>query len=61
MEGKQTQLLFEQMQNLFVQFKEEHEKPTKVAHKKARALAGELKKLISPYNAASVQEDKVKV
>jgi hypothetical protein len=60
MEEKNTQVIFEQMQTLFAQLKEEHEKPTKVAHKKARLLAGELKKLISPYNSLSVAEDKAK-
>jgi hypothetical protein len=55
---KQTSVLFEKLVTLFAQFKEEHPKTTKVAHKKARALLSEVKKLISPYNNASVQEDK---
>lgn len=57
---KQTQLLFEQINTLMAQFAEEHPKTTKVAHKKARAILGEVKKLISPYNNASVLEDKAK-
>lgn len=58
MEQKQTELLCEQIEKLYLQFKEEHVKTTKVAHKNARKYLGELKKLISPYNNASVQEDK---
>lgn len=60
MEEKQTQILFEQINKLFTQFTEEHNKLTKVAHKNARKYLGELKKLISPYNNASVLEDKQK-
>ena len=58
MEQKQTEVLFEQINKLVEQFKEEHVKPTKTAHRVARKHLGELKKLISPYNNASVLEDK---
>ena len=56
-----TQELYTQITELFSKFQEEQAKTTKVAHREARKLLGELKKLISPYNQASVNEDKAKV
>lgn len=55
-----TQELYTQIESLFEQFKAEQAKPTKVAHREARKILGEVKKLISPYNQASVNEDKAK-
>ena len=56
-----TQELHAQITELFEKFQQEQAKPTKVAHREARKVLGELKKLISPYNQASVNEDKAKV
>jgi len=52
------QELFEQMVTLFEDFKAEHSKTTKASQARARKLIGELKKLASPYRAASVSEAK---
>lgn len=56
-----TQELYTQISELFAKFQEEQAKTTKVAHREARKILGEVKKLISPYNQASVNEDKAKV
>jgi len=50
--------LFVQMKGLWVKFEEEHVKPTKVSQKNARTLIGDLKKLVTEYRAASVEESK---
>ena len=56
--GSKKQELFEQMTKLFAQFTEEHNKTTKVSQKNARTAIGDLKKLITDYRAASVEESK---
>jgi hypothetical protein len=50
--------LFGQMKELWAKFEEEHLKTTKVSQKNARALIGDLKKLVTEYRAASVEESK---
>jgi hypothetical protein len=50
--------LFQQMKQLWEQFEVEHSKPTKVSQKNARTLIGDLKKLVTDYRAASVDESK---
>jgi hypothetical protein len=50
--------LFVQMKDLWVKFEEEHVKPTKVSQKNARTLIGDLKKLVTEYRSASVEESK---
>jgi hypothetical protein len=50
--------LFGQMKDLWVKFEEEHVKTTKVSQKNARTFIGDLKKLVTEYRAASVEESK---
>jgi hypothetical protein len=46
------------MELLFEDFKAEHAKTTKAAHGRARKALGEIKKLISEYRKASIEENK---
>jgi hypothetical protein len=50
--------LFQQMKQLWEQFEVEHNKSTKVSQKNARTLIGDLKKLVTDYRSASVEESK---
>lgn len=52
------QELFEQMSKLWNTFVEEHNKTTKVSQKNARTAIGDLKKLVTEYRTASVEESK---
>jgi hypothetical protein len=52
------QELFEQMTKLWATFVDEHIKTTKVSQKNARTAIGDLKKLVTDYRAASVEETK---
>lgn len=52
------QELFEQMKDLWTKFELEHNKTTKVSQKNARTFIGELKKLVTDYRTASVEETK---
>jgi hypothetical protein len=52
------QEIFEQLETLWTEFSEEHSKTTKVSNTKARKALGEIKKLVTPYRSASVEEDK---
>ena len=52
------QELFEQMSKLWNTFVEEHNKTTKVSQKNARTAIGDLKKLVTDYRQASVEETK---
>ena len=52
------QELFEQMTKLWESFVEEHNKTTKVSQKNARTAIGDLKKLVTDYRQASVEETK---
>ena len=56
--GSKKQELFSQMKDLWTKFEEEHNKTTKVSQKNARTLIGDLKKLVTEYRAASVEESK---
>lgn len=58
MSESKKQDLFEQMKQLWEQFEVEHNKSTKVSQKNARTLIGDLKKLVTDYRAASVEESK---
>ena len=51
--------LFEQMTQLWDTFVVEHNKTTKVSQKNARTAIGDLKKLVTDYRQASVEETKV--
>jgi hypothetical protein len=53
-----SQELFEQMKDLFVQFEENHNGSTKAAKARARKAIGEIKKLVTDYKKASVEENK---
>ena len=50
--------LFEQMTQLWNSFVTEHNKTTKVSQKNARTAIGDLKKLVTDYRQASVEETK---
>ena len=50
--------LFQTMKELFNKFEEEHNKTTKVSQKNARTAIGDLKKLVTEYRTASVEESK---
>lgn len=52
------QELFEQMKDLWTKFEAEHSKTTKVSQKNARTAIGDLKKLVTDYRTASVEETK---
>jgi hypothetical protein len=52
------QEVFEQMSKLWNTFVEEHHKRTKVTQKNARTAIGDLKKMVTDYRQASVEETK---
>lgn len=52
------QELFEQMQALWVSFEAEHNGTTKASQGRARKAIGDLKKLVTDYRKASVDEGK---
>ena len=58
MAESKKQDLFEQMKQLWEQFEVEHNKTTKVSQKNARTAIGDLKKLVTEYRSASVEETK---
>jgi hypothetical protein len=55
-----TTELFEKIEVLFEEFKAEHAKSSKAAHGRARKALGEIKKLVTEYRKASIDEDKAK-
>ena len=57
MASKKEQL-FQKMKELWEQFEVEHAKTTKVSQKNARTLIGDLKKFVTDYRQASVEETK---
>lgn len=57
MASKKEQL-FQKMKELWEQFEVEHAKTTKVSQKNARTLIGDLKKIVTDYRQASVEETK---
>jgi hypothetical protein len=52
------QELFEQIDALYETFKAENAGTTKASQQRARKAIGEIKKLITPYKKASVDEAK---
>lgn len=52
------QALFEQIDSLYETFKEEHNGSTKASQQRARKAIGEIKKLVTDYRKASVDESK---
>lgn len=53
-----SQQIFEQMKDLFQQFEDGHNGTSKAAKARARKAIGEIKKLITDYRKASVNESK---
>jgi len=56
--ASKKQEIFETIKELFTKFEEEHNKTTKVSQKNARTAIGDLKKLVTDYRQASVEETK---
>ena len=52
------QEIFEQLEQLWETFKAEHNSTKKVSAGRARKALGEMKKLVTPYRQASVEEAK---
>lgn len=50
--------LYEQMKGLWSEFDAEHNGNTKASQQRARKAIGELKKLVTDYRKASVEESK---
>ena len=53
-----SQELFEQIKELFSEFEENHNGTTKASKSRARKAIGEVKKLVTDYRKASVEETK---
>jgi|TARA_B110000259_G_scaffold10199_1_gene11190 ElaB/YqjD/DUF883 family membrane-anchored ribosome-binding protein len=53
-----SQEIFEEITELFNQFDENHNGTTKTAKSRARKAIGEIKKLVTDYRKASVEETK---
>ena len=53
-----SQEIFEQIKELYTQFEAEHNGSTKAAKSRARKAICEVKKLITDYRKASVDESK---
>ena len=53
-----SQEIFEQIQELYTQFEAEHNGASKAAKSRARKAIGEIKKLVTDYRKASVEENK---
>ena len=53
-----SQQIFEEITELFSQFEENHNSPTKAGKSRARKAIGENKKLVTDYRKASVEENK---
>jgi|TARA_B100000927_G_scaffold44283_1_gene31606 hypothetical protein len=53
-----SQELFEQIKELFIEFETEHNGSSKAAKSRARKAIGEIKKLVTDYRKASVEENK---
>ena len=50
--------IFQKLKQLWETFEVEHNKTTKVSQKNARTAIGDLKKLVTDYRQASVEETK---
>jgi hypothetical protein len=53
-----TQEIYEQLKQLWEEFESNHNATTKVSNGRARKALGEIKKLVTPYRAASTEEGK---
>ncbi len=52
------QEIYDQLKELWVEFESNHNATSKASNGRARKALGEIKKLTTPYRAASVEEDK---
>jgi hypothetical protein len=52
------QEIFDQLVQLWAEFEKNHNATSKVSDARARKALGEIKKLITPYRAASTEEGK---
>jgi hypothetical protein len=52
------QEIYEQLKQLWEEFDTNHNLTTKVSETRARKALGEIKKLVTPYRTASVEESK---
>jgi hypothetical protein len=50
--------IFEKLKALWAEFEENHNSTTKVSDGRARKALGEIKKMVTPYRLASVNEAK---
>ena len=50
--------IFEQIKELYTQFETEHNGTSKAAKSRSRKAIGEIKKLVTDYRKASVEENK---
>jgi hypothetical protein len=53
-----TQEIYENLKTLWASFDANHNKTTKKSNADARKALGEIKKLVTPYRSASVEEEK---
>ena len=52
------QEIYEQLKTLWEEFETKHNATSKVSNGRARKALGEIKKLVTSYRAASVEEEK---
>lgn len=52
------QEIYEELKKLWEEFETNHNLTTKVSETRARKALGEIKKLVTPYRTASVEESK---
>lgn len=52
------QEVYEQLKGLWAEFEKNHNATSKVSDSRARKALGEIKKLVTPYRAASTEEGK---
>lgn len=52
------QEIYEQLKQLWEEFNTNHNLTTKVSETRARKVLGDIKKLVTPYRATSVEESK---
>lgn len=53
-----SQELFEEISKLYTEFEREHNSSSKISKSRARKAIGEIKKLVTEYRKASVEENR---
>jgi len=53
-----SEQIFEEIKEIFSQFEENHKSSNKAGKSRARKAIGEIKKLVTDYRKASVEENK---